>query len=267
MPLRLGRLTPEIVGAAAVAGGLLFLPAPLGARILVAAPLLIVPRLLRFTSPTAGGIAERCGGWPALAAALPLLAAYALPPGWAAAVLALPWLALTAALALSALVDTARRVRRFGWQARLDVLTDAALGFLAIGGLFLASDRAGLAPLGFSSQIILLTAIHFHFAGFGLLLLATELARRSGSWVPFVAASVLVAGIPLTAAGFVMRSDVLNAIGALLVVASGVTAGICLAYADEPALRLAGVAFLGGYRWGSSGRSRRCSAGPFSTSS
>lgn len=47
--------------------------------------------------------------------------------------------------------------------------TVAIFTFLAIGSLWLLFDRFGIQPLGFSSWIVILTSVHFHYAGFTLL--------------------------------------------------------------------------------------------------
>jgi hypothetical protein len=86
-------------------------------------------------------------------------------------------------------------------------------------------DRFGF-DTGFSPVIVLLTATHFHFAGFGLLALASLL----GATRPWLRASVigLMIGIPLTALGFVLVSNPINAVGALIVGSSGIGVGIAL---------------------------------------
>src|SRR5258708_7812177 len=81
---------------------LVVLPAPIAARILLLAPLVIVPRLLGLIP--ARPWLRRLAGLPTLLAALPLLLAFALPAGPVAAALVLPWLALTLACGLAAVL-------------------------------------------------------------------------------------------------------------------------------------------------------------------
>jgi cytochrome c biogenesis protein CcdA len=95
--------------------------------------------------------------------------------------------------------------------------------------------------------IVLLTATHFHFAGLGLLGLASLLARSR----PWLRASVvgLIVGIPLTALGFVLATNLINSIGAGLVGLSGIGAGVALLTEATPdrwrwASRFAGAALL-----------------------
>jgi hypothetical protein len=73
---------------------LVLAPAPLAARILLLAPLVIVPRLLSLLPARTG--TGRIGGWAAIVAALPLIAAFSFPPGSLAATLTVPWLVLAA---------------------------------------------------------------------------------------------------------------------------------------------------------------------------
>jgi hypothetical protein len=213
------------------------LPAPLIARILMLAPLVIVPRLLRWP------------GWPALLAALPLVIAFALPPGPIAAVLTGPWIVLSFAALAATVREALPRLRVLLTLDRTpDLGNAAATGFLAVGATFLTTDRLGLQPLGFAPVIILLTAVHFHFAGFGLLTIASRLARRL-AWITLPVVG-LILGIPITALGFVLDSLWIGAVGAVIVGGSGLVVGLGLLAAlpapslDRVAWRLAGLALL-----------------------
>jgi hypothetical protein len=236
-----------LVGLLIWAAALALLPAPLAARILLLAPLVIVPRLLALL-PDRRWVA-RTAGWPALVAALPLLGAFALPPGPLAALFVVPWLALAVGGLLAAVLHglahfpSILRPDRWG-----DLGVDVALGFWAVGAVFTIIDRLGV-DTGFSPAIVLLTATHFHFAGFGLLGLASLLAR-SRPWLRAPVAGLIV-GIPLTALGFVLRSDAINAVGALVVGLSGIGVGIGLLTdaargTSRLATRAAGAALLVG---------------------
>lgn len=240
-----------MVGLLIWAAALALLPAPLAARILLLAPLVIVPRLLTLLAHRPG--VARLAGWPALVAALPLLAAFALPPGLLAAVLAGPWLALAvvgaSAAVLHGLAQLPSILRPERWA---DLGIDVALGFWAVGALFTIVDRLGL-ETGFSAAIVLLTATHFHFAGFGLLGLASLLGR-SRPWLRAPVAGLAV-GIPLTALGFVLVSDAISAVGAVFVGLSGIGVGIGLLTVSTsgPPLwlsKLAGAALLVGMPMG-----------------
>jgi hypothetical protein len=215
---------PLLAGLAVWFAAMVLAPAPLAARILLLAPLVIVPRLIPLLPPRAW--IGRLGGWAALLAALPLIVSFSEAPGPLAAAFVLPWLAL-------ALVGTAAAIRH--GLAHLpsilqpsglpDVGIDVALGFWGVAAVFALADRLGI-DTDFSPAIVLLTATHFHFAGFGLLTLASLLAASR----PWLRAPVvgLIVGIPLTALGFVLASDPINAIGALVVGSSGIGVGIAL---------------------------------------
>ena len=230
---------------------LVFLPAPLAARILLLAPLVIVPRLLALL-PDRRWVA-RTAGWPAVVAASPLLAAFALPPGLPAALLVVPWLALAIGGAIAAIIHGLARLpsilRPRDWA---DLGVDVALGFWAVGAIFTFIDRLGV-DTGFAPAIVLLTATHFHFAGFALLGLASLLARPR-RWLR---ASVvgLAVGIPLTALGFVLVSDAISAVGAVVVGLSGIGVGIgvltvAASGMSRVATRAAGAALLVGMPMG-----------------
>ena len=188
------------------------------------APLFLVPfglRLLGMATP--GAEPPRAAVRAALPAALLLTLSFLAEPGPAAAVLSLPWLGLTALVALAAgrrlLQDPAR------FRPSVRHATDAAVAFLAVGAVFATTDRLGARPLDFSSEVILLTAVHFHFAGF-VLPLAGALAygRRPARWLE-LALGLVVVGIPITALGFI-GVPFANWIGAMLTAIGGIGIGV-----------------------------------------
>jgi hypothetical protein len=80
--------------------------------------------------------------------------------------------------------------------------TLAAFGFLTNAAAWLAFDRFGYQPMGFSPWIVLLTGAHFHYAGFALTLsLALLLIENPlNVWAKIGSLGVL-SGVVLTAAG------------------------------------------------------------------
>jgi hypothetical protein len=77
----------------------------------------------------------------------------------------------------------------------------ASGAFPFIGAVWLVFHRASWFPLGFDPLIVLLTAAHFHHAGFTLPLMAGLNAKASpGCWTRFSCVAIL-AGVPLVAAG------------------------------------------------------------------
>lgn len=238
---------PWLAGMVAWLAALALLPAPLAARIFLLAPLVIVPRLIRILPdrPWIG----RLGGWTALLAALPLIASFALAPGPLAAALAAPWLVVAIVGAAAAVRHGLANLPSILHPSRLpDLGIDVALGLWGAGAVFLVTERLGL-DIGFAPVIVLLTATHFHFAGFGLMALASVMAF-SRPWLR-VPVGGLIVGIPLTALGFILVSDAISAIGAVVVGSSGIGVGIALL--TSPATtrtdwlaRVAGIALLVG---------------------
>jgi len=131
-------------------------------------------------------------------AALLLSLAIAQPQGVFAALFALPWLAVCGTIALAGF-DQLRRShgpRRFD-RAALDI----GPILLAVGGGWTVLDRAGVRPLDFEPVIVLLTAIHFHYAGFVLPLVAALALERRPQRIARVAVAAIAAGVLLVAVG------------------------------------------------------------------
>ena len=143
-----------------------------------------------------------------------------------AAVMAIPWWVVAIGLAVFAVVRLVRDVdttRSAPEPWRLGVVAGCA--FLAVGATWLVIDRAGLRPLGFGTTIVLLTAVHFHVAGFVLTLAGSLAARARPGPASIVPVGLLVAGTPLTALGFLGLPGVGWA-GAMLVAAGGLGIGV-----------------------------------------
>ncbi len=243
LPLTGSRVPATVVGIEAWLIALVALPSPLIARMLLAAPLVVVPALLSNLPgrrlPLGLSTAD-LGPWPALLAALPLVAAVALPAGPLALALAVPWIALCGLVALAALVDGLLRLPALVRPANsTELATDAALGFVGIGALFLLAHRVGVEVLGFGSTLLLLGAVHYHFLGFGVLG-AVAVAARSTPRLGFVAAGGIVVGMPLSGVGTLVGSAAANWLGVLAIGVGGWAAAIVLG--------LAGLRAAGGLR-------------------
>jgi hypothetical protein len=242
---------PAVVGLVVWAGALVLVPAPTAARIFLLAPLVVVPRLATILPPMAW--IDRLGGWPLFFAALSLVPAFGLPAGPVAGALALPWLACALVGLMAAVRHGVSNLPSILAPRRLpDLGIDVALGFWAVGAVFALVDRLGL-DTGFSPLIVLLTATHFHFAGFGLLTVASLLAVQR-RWVSASVAGLIV-GIPITALGFVLASNPISAAGALVTGLAGIGVAIALVTSRVRAtrdwlVRLAGVALLVGMPMG-----------------
>ncbi|MCX6955880.1 MAG: YndJ family transporter [Verrucomicrobia bacterium] len=134
-----------------------------------------------------------------LPAALLLGWAYLRPAGGVTAVLALPWVGVCGMVATTGWL----RARRGGWRRPFDRLCgDAAFIFLGVGGAWVFADRGGARPLNFDEAIVMLTAVHFHFAGLLLPLLAglTVRAFPEARFATRAAVGTLL-GVPAVALG------------------------------------------------------------------
>ena len=196
------------------------------------------------------GLAGRALLAAAGAAAL-LGIAMAFGPGPAAGVLAIPWLVVAIAVAISRLPGMWARLRSL--RAFADGLgADAACAFLAVGATWALLSRLGVRPMGFEDRIVLLTAVHFHVAGFVLVLVGELLRRRAGTGILAAGLAALVIGIPTTALGF-LGVDAAALVGGWLVAVGGIVIGAGLLRAGlrgpvaglrGPLPAVAGVALL-----------------------
>lgn len=179
------------------------------------------------------GVGLLVGGGPPLTTALDRGGRFGLRLGGVAAVaaLAVPRGELSAAVAALYLlpvlaVGMAGLLRALpnGLPSTAQVARIAAGGFLVVGAVFFVIHRQGIGVAGVPEHILQLTAVHFHFTGFGVGLMAAELAERSGSGR--IGAWLLLAGMVVTPIGFltgaaVQLSGALLVVAALLVIAVG----------------------------------------------
>lgn len=139
--------------------------------------------------------------------------------GTISAALSLAWVVLTGLIGLIG-------VWRL-WSRRVyplhELSVDAGLLYLPVAGAWLVVYRYGIQPFDYGETIILLTVVHFHFAGFATPIIAglsgRVLASRQPSSRLFGAVVfALVAAMPLVAAGITF-SPWLGFVGALLLTA------------------------------------------------
>lgn len=165
--------------------------------------------------------------WPA---ALLGASSFFLEQGWLAAALSGPWLLFTGWVAAEAVLGFWRR------RGSLEeVAVQAAMVYLAIGGVWLVISRAGLRPLGFGDGMVLLSSMHFHHAGFAACVFTgmtgrALTARADSAWFRWPACAV-VTGTPALAMGISLSRWI--EIAAAFWLAAGVTviAGLTLAMA------------------------------------
>jgi YndJ-like protein len=107
----------------------------------------------------------RCGLLPA--AALATLSFF-IPNRILSARCALGWMVICAAVAIDGLI---RMVHTRG-KSLSQICFAVGEGYLLVAGAWLVASRAGIQLIGFREPIVLLTAVHFHFAGFASAVLA-----------------------------------------------------------------------------------------------
>ena len=201
-------------------------PDPLAVAILLLAALILVPLGLRMIDDADRGLSGkrllRLVVWLQLPAAVLLGCSFGLDQGNAAAALALPWFLVTLLIASIGGLDLVRR----GWQLDGNSGFTTAMLFLPVGGGWAVISRAGLRPQDFSHAIVFLTAVHFHYAGFVLPILAGQTAKemgrflhvdtpspqpspkRRGSLIDRVMLAAIIVGVPLVGVGISLSPHV-----------------------------------------------------------
>ena len=149
-------------------------------------------------------------------AALPAIASFYVETGPLEAALASAWFILTGLIAQCGLL----RFKSRGLYPIAESSIDAGLLYLPVAGLWLIVYRLGIQPFDYGETIILLTVVHFHFAGFAALIIAgmsgRVLATRKHPQLVFrLSVFAIVASMPLVAAGITF-SPWMGLIGTLL---------------------------------------------------
>jgi hypothetical protein len=140
--------------------------------------------------------------WLQLPAAVLLVAAYALEHGLAAALLTLPWFAVTCLIALLGMLQ----LRLRGPLPVEELSIDLGLIYIAVGGGWAVLSRFGARLLDFSDVIVQATAVHFHYAGFVLPIMVGLAGRKfRDDWSRIPAVGVVV-GVPLVAVGITLSA-------------------------------------------------------------
>lgn len=236
------------IGAVAWAVAMLVARPPLEVAALTFAPCVILPLALSLA-------VERVGLFDRLlltlvqrfllpAALLVLASLTLLPQGMFGAALVVPWLGVTAALAFIGV----RRLRRGEWRRASDLGLTAGLGLIVVGGGWLLLSRLGIRPQEFSHAIVLLTAVHFHYAGFALPILAALAAESRPSGAATAGVYLTAFGVPLTGVGISLSPPIEIVAVAAVVFGCGLVAGVQLRSAfdrrDPTALTLLAVSSM-----------------------
>ena len=164
-----------------------------------------------------------------LPSAVLAVAAILLPTGAFAAAFALPWLVFAGLVALAG----AARLRAHPLSQLEELCIDAGLLYLPVGGVWLLLSRLGANPLNFGDTIVLLTAVHFHLAGYAAPVIAGLAGRRLRELAP--------AALPL------YRLVALGIIAGMALVAAGITATAALGVllAEAIAVAILALSLLG----------------------
>jgi len=187
--------------------------------LLLLAPLVIVPlglRLVPFTGDRSRQVLAVARFVQPLGAAAAVVA-FVFSPGWTAGVIALGWLLTCSVASLAGLVELLERRS----LRPLPLVPAAAVAYLSVGAGWLVLSRPGLRPEGFSHEIVELTGVHFHYAGFAATLmaaLAIGAVRDRGRLATLASAAglLIVIGVPITAAGIATGSGLLTVVGPVL---------------------------------------------------
>jgi hypothetical protein len=139
-----------------------------------------------------------------------------LPPGQKAALFSIGWLIVCLLMAGSGVVGLVRAPWRdagggaratSGFPATSIVICIARMD-LGVGGAWLVASRWGMRPMGIQEPIGLLTAVHFHFAGFATAIIGAATLRfaerdAKHEWLRWLVLTVAVLPV-VVAAGFVI---------------------------------------------------------------
>jgi hypothetical protein len=204
---RFSRRTRLVVGVIVFAV-LLAGQAPFEVLILVLAPMAIVPLGLSLVDrPESASLEGRllaAGATLVVPASIVFAVAFGLEQGWPAAALAFPWFLATLVFAASG----GLRAWRNGARLNAGLAMAAALLFLPVGAGWSVIARAGLQPQNFSHAIVLLTGVHFHYAGFALPLLAARAIGDTPSVFGKGLVGAIVVGVPAVGVGISLSPTV-----------------------------------------------------------
>jgi hypothetical protein len=116
--------------------------------------------------------------------------------------------------------DGLRRFATAGTKSFTQFCFAVGEGYLLVAGAWLVASRAGVQVLAFREPIVLLTAVHFHFAGFASAVLAglvdaAFVGRRGRRWLRAASVAVVL-GPGILGLAFLLGPKV-KLVGALLV--------------------------------------------------
>jgi len=179
-------------------------------------PLVIVPLGMELSRGIGGTgvLDELARRLQPLGAGLAVVAIW-LPPGRRAGLFALGWLVVCVLMGGSGMMGLARAPwldagggARATYTRTTWIVICIARMDLAVGGAWLVASRLGMRPMGIQEPIGLLTAVHFHFAGFATAIIGAATLRFAEASAPhkwLQRVVLMVAVLPVVvAAGFVI---------------------------------------------------------------
>jgi hypothetical protein len=191
-------------------------------RILLLGILVIVPLALSLVSASQSTDDDQPAIYRTALIAQPFgaigaVVSFLIDPGLLAAVLAFLWFCETALIASFGLW----RIARTDLRSFAELSITAGLIFVPVAGVWMIVHRMGIQLMGYGDTIILLTAVHFHFAAYAAPILAGLAGRRlrpftSVRWIFKLVPLGIIAGTPLVAAG-ISFSPVLALAGTALI--------------------------------------------------
>ena len=228
-------------------------PMELGAHLLLLAPLVLVPLFLDAAASTTPSRFVVWASFGLAPAALAFASSFLLPTGRGAALLVIPWAVVTGLIALDALGRLRTLWAHRRWDAA-EIVLASGFGMLPGGAVWALLSRAGLDPGPYGDLVVLLTAVHFHYAAF----VAPVWAGLLGRFVAAEARPVLrglytvcglgvVLGTPLVAIGIAASRGpaggaAIETVGVVLLTFSAIGLGtLGLAMAPRVDDRWAGV--------------------------
>lgn len=142
------------------------------------APWVVVPLTLSLVPAAQDNLSSRIDGsvirYLLFPGAILATTSFFLREGRTACALTVLWLFVGFSLALDGLL----RLIRTHLQSFKEFCFAVGEGYALVGALWLLASRMGLQPVGFREPIVLLTAVHFHYAG----LMGAVLAGLVASW-------------------------------------------------------------------------------------
>jgi hypothetical protein len=191
-------------------------------KLFLLGPLVVVPlglQLVGVDSP-----------WLLLIAGVGVVISFLAPTGIIAGMLVIPWLTMCIWIAVGGLWRFRTRIAPLT-QHLGEICRVVAMIGLVVGGVGLLQSRWGMQPLGFREPLVILVAVHFHFAAFVTPLMAGEVVARmrdEGRKRKWILAFCAVGGSPLLATGYVLHMRELRLTGATLLVTALVMMAVWL---------------------------------------